>query len=412
MKKVAIMLPLGYHGGSLRAAKNLAKALKFQAHEHGEDIQIVFSYTKSGKYNLHTDFDDLLQAGIVLRETSWRVISRDSLGDAAQLIGIPDAALEHAEYCIPSDGINDFFDCDLWLIVSDRAPAPVFPLRKCAFVIYDYIQRYVPEIFGDDDRVWNKQVSHMMYSVQQAARVFVTTPSTMQDLISYAGVHPSRIQLLEMEFQPLEAGQLKSDLELPEQYILWPTNTTAHKNQTNAFDAIEMYIQELDGNLNFVITGTWSEYFDPDNNFPADDPVMSAPQVRYIREKLKKDPTLAKQIRIMGQVSDKLYATLLKHARFLWHPTLYDNGTFAVIEAAYLGVPSLSARYPAMEYIDRKFNLNMQFFNPHNPKDMAQALLKMETSANPSLLPNQTALLQRDWKTLSLPIYQAVLELL
>lgn len=412
MKKIAVMLPIAYRGGSLRAAKNIAKSIAFQARKHGDDIQVIFSYVKDGKYNLYTEFDDLMKADVVLRETAWKVYPREALQAAATLIDLRRTPLEYQQYCLPSDGANDFYDCDLWLIISDRLPAPLFPLRKYAFVIYDYIQRYVPEIFGNSDSAWNTQVSNLIYSVQQASKVFVTTPSTQQDLISYAGVHKSHVQLLEMEFQPLETNNIKVDSNIPQNYILWTTNTTHHKNHINAIDAIEMYIQELGGNLHFLMTGTWTEYFDPMNEFPEQDPVMQAYQVQYIREKMKRNPALAKRIHVMGNVSDKIYAHLLKKAQFLWHPALYDNGTFAVMEAAYLGVPSLSARYSAMEYINQKFKLNLQFFNPRNPKEMAEALLNMETGAASIPLPDQNALLQHDWKSLSAPLYQAVLELL
>lgn len=412
MKKIAVMLPIGYRGGSLRAAKNIAKAIAFQARRHGDDLQVVFSYVKDGKYNLHTELDDLVEGNVVLRETVWTVYPRETLQAAVTLIDIDKTPLEHQEYCLPSDGANDFYDCDLWLIISDRLPAPLFPLRKCAFVIYDYIQRYVPEIFGNSDLVWDTQVSNLMVSVQQASKVFVTTPSTQQDLISYAGVHKSRTQLLEMDFQPLETGSAKIDYDAPPNYVLWTTNAAHHKNHINAFDAIEMYIQELGGSLHFLMTGTWTEYFDPINEFPEEDHVMQAYQVQYIREKIRKNRILGKKIHIMGNASDNIYAQLLKNARFLWHPALYDNGTFAVLEAAYLGVPSLSARYPAMEYINEKFKLNLQFFDPRNPKEMAEALLNMETKAASIRLPDREALLKHDWKTLSYSLYQAISELL
>lgn len=411
MKKIAVMLPVGYRGGSLRAAKNIAKSIAFQAHEQGSNIQVVFSYVKEGKYNLYTDFDDLLKFNCVLRETEWNIYSREELRAAASLINIDASLLEYPSYCLPSDGANDFYDCDLWLIISDRLPAPLFPLKKYGFVVYDYIQRYVPEIFGDNDQAWDTQVSNLISSVRKAAKVFVTTPSTRQDIISYAGVHPSRVKLLDMEFQPLEAGNIKIDSGIPENYIIWTTNTTHHKNHIIAFDAIEMYIQEFGGAFSFIVTGPWTEYFDPKNEFSTDDPVMQAHQVKYIRGKLKRNLFLAKRIHVMGNVSDRIYAQLLKNAKFLLHPTLYDNGTFAVMEAAYLGVPSLSARYPAMEYINEKFNLNLQFFNPHNHKEMAEALLNMETATDLIALPKQSDLLLHDWKTLSPQIYLAILEI-
>lgn len=412
MKKIAVMLPIGYRGGSLRAAKNFAKALDYQAKQHGEDLQVVFSYARDAKYNVRVDFDDLVEAGIALRETDWVVHPISTLHSAAYLLGLNANSFEFPCYCVPSDGANDFYDCDLWLIVSDRLPAPLFPLRKSAFVIYDYIQRYVPEIFGDSDKAWSTQVSNLLYSVQHAAKVFVTTPSTLHDLTSYAGVSSFLIEVLEMEFQPLESTIIKTGQQLPENYVLWATNTTHHKNHINALQAIQIYLQELGGELDFVVSGTWTEYFNPKNKFPVNDPVMQAEQVQYLRKELKRNKTLASKIHFIGNVSDKIYAYYLKNARFLLHPALYDNGTYAVIEAAYLGVPSLSSRYPAMEFINKKFGLNMHFFDPRDAKDLANALLVMEKSAPYVPLPAQEELQNHDWQALSLALYKSVMDLL
>ena len=79
MKKIAVMLPDIYRGGSLRAAKNVAKGLAFQARELGDDIQVIFSYVSGGKYNVHVDFDDLKEFEIALRETTWQIYPRESL---------------------------------------------------------------------------------------------------------------------------------------------------------------------------------------------------------------------------------------------------------------------------------------------------------------------------------------------
>ena len=317
MKKIAVMLPDIYRGGSLRAAKNVAKGLAFQARELGDDIQVIFSYVSGGKYNVHVDFDDLKEFEIALRETTWQIYPRESLQAAIDLIDISSTPLECPAYCFPSDGANDFYDCDVWLIISDRLRAPLLPLKRHAFIIYDYIQRYVPEIYGDDHAAWENQVSSLLYSVQHASKVFTTTPSTQKDLISYAGVRKERIHLLDMDFHPIETGDVNFDLRIPENYLLWATNTTYHKNQLTAIDAYEMYAQELGGNLDLVITGNWTEYFDPKNEFAIDDPVVNSPQVQYLRKKIKKRVDLSKRVHIWGNVSDTIYAHLLKNSRFL-----------------------------------------------------------------------------------------------
>ena len=66
MKKVAVMLPANYKGGSLRAAKNLTKSIAYQARKRGEDLQVIFSYVAGAGYDLDLDFSDLVDEGIAL----------------------------------------------------------------------------------------------------------------------------------------------------------------------------------------------------------------------------------------------------------------------------------------------------------------------------------------------------------
>ena len=33
------------------------------------------------------------------------------------------------EYAIPDDGMRQFLDCDLWLVISDRLSHPLLPIR-------------------------------------------------------------------------------------------------------------------------------------------------------------------------------------------------------------------------------------------------------------------------------------------
>ena len=412
MRKIAVMLPIPYKGGSLRAAKNIAKSIAYQSRKRGDDIQVVFSYVKNDIYDIYSDFSDLIKANIPLRETEWKVFSKESLQAAAALLGKNIAILEFDEFCLPVDGANDFNDCDLWIIISDRLPAPLFPLRKNAFVVFDYIQRYIPEIFGDSEELWDKQVACFMSSLRSSAKVFVTTPSTQQDLISYAGVEKHRTHLLELDFQLPNFVETTKNVNIPKKYILWTTNAALHKNHINALKGYEIYLQEYGGTNHLVITGVDTEVFDPDFDLEDDSPFLNCVHINKIRGKLEKNKTLADHIHIMGNVSDRIYISILKNAQYLWHPALYDNGTFSVLEAAYLGVPSLSARYPAMTYFNQKFKLNLKFFNPRNPVEIADALTEMETSAKSIALPPKEALAQSGWENLSASLYNEITSLL
>lgn len=412
MKKIAVMLPIAYKGGSLRAAKNIAKSIAYQSRKRNDDIQVVFSHVKNDSYDANLDFSDLIEENIALRETEWKVFPKEDLRAAASILDLDKAGETFDEFCLPTDGANDFNDCDLWVIISDRLPAPLFTLKKNAFVVFDYIQRYIPEIFGDSEILWDKQVACFMASLRNSLKVFVTTPSTQQDLISYAGVDEYKTQLLEIAFQPLESAGTINNMDIPERYIIWTTNAALHKNQINAINGYEIYLQDYGGKNKLLITGTDTNAFDPAVDLEDGSQFKNLPHVNMIRKKLDKNKYLADHIRFMGNVSDKFFAALLKKAQYLWHPALYDNGTFSVLEAAYLGVPSLSARYPAMLYFDRKFKLNLKFFDPRNPLDIAKTLKEMETSAKSVLLPKKAVLLQSGWKNLSGTIYDQITSLL
>lgn len=412
MKKIAIILPIGYKGGTLRAAKNLAKGIAYQASEKKDNIQVVFSYHKDGDYQPLEDFVDLLDMGIILRETEWINLSRDQARCVSLFTNIKNLHLDFSEYCIPSDGANDFLDCDLWIIISDRLVSPILAMRMTVFVVFDYIQRYVPEIFIDNDQVWNDQFRNLLYSVQHADMVMATTPSTMEDLISYAGVPRDRVCLLDLDFEPLEYSSKSPRKFAKNDYFIWTTNLGHHKNHKNALDALEIYWQEFDGLLDVVVTGVGTSLFNPENSLPENIIEKEFSHIHYFRRKIKENPSFARKIRLAGNVSDRQYTDYLINARFLWHPVIYDNGTFSVIEAAYLGIPSFSSSYPAMEYINRKFKLNILFFDPRSPRTIAKGLSFMEQSAGSISLPDRTSLQLHTWKNNSKTIYSQIMRLI
>ena len=81
----------------------------------------------------------------------------------------------------------------------------------------------------------------------------------------------------------------------------------------------------------------------------------------------------------------------LGEARFLWHPTQIDNGSFSVVDAAHLRIPALSSDYPAMHEIDDQFGLGLAWSPSDDPRRMASALKWMEDNVEErrSLLPSR-----------------------
>ncbi|WEX08341.1 glycosyltransferase [Chelativorans sp. AA-79] len=378
-KKVAVIVPLGYRGGSMRAAKLVAEALLLGSRQYGEEAQIVLAHLEEPGIYSEREFDDLAPS-IQLRPFQWQEVDASHARDAMKLAQHDGWKPKWNKYQVPDDGINHLLDCDVWVIVSDRVDCPILPMRPRVHIIYDYIQRYIDIM--ESYRDWP-----FLNAALDADHILVTTEFSRKDTIQYAGVNPDRVTKM-----PMLAPRFKKSSQLGKKsapdYFLWTTNVAPHKNHERALQALSIYYGELNGGLHCYVTGVDSER-------------LLQKDVKHLKEARKVyrgDPNLSAKVKFLGELPDKRYQSLLAQSAFLWHPGLIDNGTFSVIEAAYLGVPSLSSDYPAMREIDRQFALNLTMFKPTDIGQMAEKLKWMEENFSRAreILPEQEILDSQD----------------
>lgn len=404
IRKIAVFLPVEYRGGSLNGAKNIAKMLHLGSRIHNEPVDVVFSCV-ANYYNMEKDFGDILELGIQVRETRWETLSLDEMKACLKYSDCHKDIQEFREtqYIYPTDNISNFHDCDFWLLISDRTTIPLAPLKPYGVLVYDYIQRYIPIIFGEFFE------GAFLSTTRHAQFVLTTTPDTRNDAIEYAGIPANRVHLVPMEFNPLYFTPGPSPIKEP--YFIWTTNSSWHKNHLVALEALAYYYRELDGKLDVVMTGALTKYFELDAPPNHGD---SLPYVVAVREALSKNEEAKAHLHIMGELPPQLYVSVLAQAKFLWHPTLKDNGTYSVIEAACYGVPALSSDYPQMRFIDKQFELNMCFTDLTNPKKIAEQIKKMEQEhpLRSKNLPDRKSLERCSYKKLAPEYWSTIKELL
>lgn len=393
--KVAVVLPVAYKGGSLRGAKLLAEAIRHGSVQAGEPADVVFLYLDNeGDYD-EDDFSDLHPA-IKRRAFQWKSLDASEARRAMRYAGHDGWEPVSERYSVVDDGIKQLQDCDLWLIVSDRLLEPLLPLRPIAHMVYDYLQRYIPFLkTGADQR--------FLEAVRAAERVFVTTSFTQQDALQYAGVRPDKVVKVPM-LAPNFSRDGCATSAAESEFFVWTTNMAMHKNHGKAFQALQIYYQQLQGSLRCIITGVET------------DELLTAPP-RHLKEAiaaLKNNKSLTEQLTWCGNLPDSEYQRLLSESAFLWHPGNIDNGTFSVVEAASLGVPSLSSDYPAMREIDQQFSLGLAWMDATDAKSMARALKEMELThkARREALPTAEVLASQDVHHLSGEYWKAVRECL
>ncbi|TPJ60859.1 glycosyltransferase family 4 protein [Mesorhizobium sp. B2-6-1] len=350
-----------------------------------------------GKYDLVSDFSDAIEDGVEVAEFEWLKIDDKAVTTANSHQG-RQVNLPFLEYQMPiAEGSKNFSDSDLWLLVSDRTEKPLAPIRPYAVFATDYIQRYVPEIF--EGNASGSYDLSFLQTVRQANAVITTTPQTAEDVVSYVGVPRNKVQLAPMDFDPTPLSGTASSKKKEEGYFVWPTNTTKHKNHLRAFDALMDYYDLFGGNLRLKVMGPFSDYMNPDNE-DVPDWFQKIPYIQDIQKKIRSSSSIRQNVEFVGELSDAAYAATVAGAEFLWHPTIYDNGTFAVAEAAWLGTPALSSGYPQMRYIGERFSIPMEFFNARNTSEMAGALKGMEAKASDlrKTLPSRDGLAQHSWQ--------------
>jgi glycosyltransferase involved in cell wall biosynthesis len=386
-RRIAVILPIQYRGGTLRGAKLLAIALWEGSRRVGEDVDVVFGHVDDPASYDKNDFEDL-PPPIARRPFTWASLDGPAARRAMTYAGHNSWQPISEEYVMPNDGMRQFLDCDLWLVVSDRLPVPLLPIRPYVLSVYDYLQRYQP-------RRWDKEYSFLA-AARRAERVLVTTRFTEGDALQYGGLDPKkvfRVPMLTPQFEPV--ASLPASVNRA--YFIWPTNDAFHKNHANGFMALRIYWEELDGRLNCHATGFNTGGLLDDQK----------PFLKLLGNSPRDIRALRSRIRLRGELSDAMYQRELAGARFLWHPAQIDNGTFSVVEAAHMRIPALSSDYPPMREIDNQFELRLAWTPSDDPIRMARALKWMEEHLDEqrSLLPsteklerqNVNALADRYW---------------
>lgn len=394
-KRIAVIMPSAYRGGSLLGAKLLAQAIYQGSRQFNEAADVVFLHLDEEGLYPDEGFEDLFP-GISRRTFKWEKIEPDVARRAMRYAGYEtwEPAFDH--YLGPEDGINQLLDCDLWLVVSDRLTAPLLPLRPCVLLVFDYLQRYFPGLVEGSDQFY-------LAAARQAERVLVTTQFTRNDALQYAGLPAHKVVKLPM-LAPNFLDYTERSSPAKPSYFVWTTNLAQHKNHTNAVKALKIYYEELGGVLDCFVTGVNTDSFFKD----------PLPHLTEATALLKGSEALRNRVHWQGELAVSDYRRILAGAAFVWHAGKVDNGTFSVIEAASLGVPALSSDYPAMREIDEQFALNLAWMNPDEPKAMAAELKQMESThqARRGLLPAKAQMAEQGTDKLAGEYWKAIRECL
>ncbi len=371
---VGILMPRQYGGGTLRLLASTACSLLSKGH------RLVISFIKTEPQDL---INDSLYTARIMQALKVESEFYSQAVDLSLLKIVPyvyksvyldrslpffssTSSLRRIKSFISCVGFREFGvypscreleGCDIWLQMSaGPCDAPLLPVRPIAVYVTDLLQRYYSPVrpsfvYNDFSYEFN-----LIMQLRTADLTLCTTPATLSDIKLYAGRENEAI-LLPLSISRSCVPNISHNRRPKRRYFVWVTNTASHKNHRLTIEALEKYLLQ-ESPLHVKILGPNTHYFNPDETRFVDDPMWNDTYIACIRQCFANLPNKYKDmIHFVGHVEDVDYWTILQEALFVVHSVIADNGTFVITEAASLGTPVLSSRYPHQEYTAARYGL-------------------------------------------------------
>lgn len=223
--------------------------------------------------------------------------------------------------------------------------------------VHDLQELHFPEFFEPQIRASRERLNRA--SMNAATRIAVSYEHVRADIQRFYPGHASKVRVCPI---PVDTGWLRSssrddsDVErrynLTEPFLFYPAQTWRHKNHIGLIRAMALLRSSGAPVPLIVCTGRLNDFY----------PV--------IQQEVKK-AGLEDRIRFLGVVSEADLRSLYMQCRLVIVPTIYEAGSFPVMEAILLHVPVVCSNVTSLPDTigDVEF-----MFNPHDTEEIARIL--------------------------------------
>ncbi len=245
-----------------------------------------------------------------------------------------------------------------------HCPYQFLPESKYARSIctmHDVQELHFPEYFTPEDRA-DRAVAYLKY-IKNADKIIVSYQHIKEDIIRYFNLNADRIAvcLLDMgnlwidKFSPSDTISL-AHLNIPVKFILYPANTWAHKNHLKLLEAVTLIKAQGLTDLKVVCTGHKTPYFD-----------------RVLKPFIDKEG-LVDQVVFTGVVNEQELYSAYKTCVGVVVPTLYEAGSFPVVESILLDVPVVCSNVTSLP---ETIGNDTFVFEPTDAKAISEMMIRL-----------------------------------
>lgn len=223
--------------------------------------------------------------------------------------------------------------------------------------LHDLQHYYYPEFFTPEEI--NCREIYYKKSAKFSERVIVTYDHVKDDLVRFYGIGSEKIDVCGhgmSEPEDVSADQIKlikTKYNIPTYYLFYSANTWRHKNHIGLLNGLKILHEKHNIKMPLICTGLqYPDFF---------------PQIEEEVRKLD----LTEYVKFLGYLPEEDIPVLLAGATLAVVPTLYEAGSFPLIEAMNLGVPVICASTTSLPSTigDERF-----VFDPTSPEEMAEKM--------------------------------------
>ena len=256
---------------------------------------------------------------------------------------------------------------DKYQIEIIHCPYQFIPITNKARLIatlHDVQEIHFPEFFTAEERAY-RALDFLDY-LRRADRIVVSYNHVKNDLIKYFSVPSERINVILLDMDKLWFEHLMdkdvlpiNQLAVPNKFILYPANTWAHKNHLGLLQAITLLKNKYDCKINLVCSGYLNNHYD------------------ILQSEIKKTD-IQDQVIFLGIVDEKTLFSLYKQCLGVVVPTLYEAGSFPLMESMLLKIPVICSNVTSLPETIGDENY---LFNPLDIEEMAFKIRELWNSS-------------------------------
>lgn len=224
--------------------------------------------------------------------------------------------------------------------------------------LHDLQHYHFPEFFSDEVIAWREKTYKQV--VRESRRIIVSYNHVKEDIVNYYKARPEIIDVcpvgidVPLALDNIMINSIVSRYQLPNNYLIYCANLWLHKNHISLINALKVIHDKYKIKISLVFTGK------TDGDYKS--------QFEFFKNEVNK-LSLEDYVIFTGYIPEEDKLLILKNARLAVVPTLYEAGSFPLIEAMNYGIPVICSNVTSLpdQIGDKRF-----IFNPKDVNEIAK----------------------------------------